>query len=140
MKITTMNNKSSLIKRPELFSTLSQEVKKALYFEANPEQTVVQPIQNGNRYLQIRNSSQLKSLPNESVMNPHLRVPQITVSRANRTNSKPTYFPLIQPDTQAKIEEISMDLQNSINQPSVVTTDGTICSIFMRKSNEDIRN
>ena len=127
--MVTAMNPSSIIKKPELFSNLSQELcKKVLYpIERGKGQTY-----NGSIECDTRNTPPPpNSISNSNVMGKEVMIKQNlgeiqSESIANQTNENPT-MSYSQPNENAitaELEQITMGLQN--NHTSMVANLGNI--------------
>ena len=127
--VTTMNT-SSMIKKPELFSNLSQEVKKVLYPERGKGQTSYDgSIEYDSCYTPSNNTisqhNQINMGKEGATMKPNLSELHSDSIMANQTNEKPpTFYSQSQLDmVQGEIEELTMGLQqNPMNPPIIVNT------------------
>ena len=112
-------NTSSMIKKPELFSNLSQGVKKVLYPERDKGQTYDASIEYDSRYTPSNTISHNQTMGKEITIKPNLsKLHSDTMT--NQTNEKPTFYSQNQIDLQGEIEELTMGLQTPINPPLIV--------------------
>ena len=126
--MVTAMNLSSIIKKPELFSNLSQEAKKVIYpIERGKGQTY-----NGSIECDTRNTTPPpNSISNSNVMGKEVMIKQNlgeiqSESIANKSNENPT-MSYSQPNENAitaELEQITMGLQN--NHTSIVANLGKI--------------